>query len=102
MAKYPKFLDVTPITIQRVTKTYDGLSETTTENLKVRMVEKIENTKDDEGIDIKSLGHFYKNSEIDVNYGDKLLFGSKEYVIKKVYKPRWKNGKILYTKAWFK
>ena len=101
MSFYPTSWEQTPITIQKTSIGYDGIDDTTTSAINVRMVFKNKRMTDEHGHEIVGNGYFYKTGELEVAKGDNFTVDSIEYTIKGVYKARTCDGNIEYTKCEF-
>jgi len=99
---YPKAWDVTPITLNTITKTYDGMSVDSSQVLYVRMQYGYTKIVGKDGVGIDCNGLFYKQGSLPLAVGDKISYDSKSFEVVKKREFRLENGNIEYTKVWFK
>lgn len=98
---YPVEWDITPITISKATIGYDGISDTPTQTINVRLSFKRQYTKDANGDLVLGNGTFYKKGEQNINFGDNFQYDGIEYTVNNVYKARLETGVIEYTRVMF-
>ena len=99
---YPVAWDITPITITKTTKTYNGISEDSTEAINVRMQFGFTKVATKNSITTLCTGLFYKQGTLDVSIGDTVTFEDNTYEIVSQRDFRLDNGVVVYTKVWFK
>jgi len=105
MSFYPTEWDVTPITLIHTTKSFDGISKSSEEEIDIRLEFNKKFITDEFGNKVLSVGSFFKYGDLTVEFGSNFNYidsgNTIKYTVKRVSKHRDEDGSIEYTEVMF-